>query len=338
MKEINLITNEKVSTNKKNYFCDNLEMKAIVLGLKKKFKLNFFCRDSNIKRQHSFSYKKIFLSKNIYFYIQNILSTINNKNAIYLVISITPYTFIAAIFLILFNKKIFLYLRSDGFEEYKIKFGFVGHLIYFLMFYIITQRSKIITNNIKILRNKKGSILKPSMLDADWKKNIKIFNQKEIKLLYVGRFKKEKGVFSLIKIFKKLKNKITLTFVGIENNQQIFNEDKRIKFQNIIFNKAELIDLFDQHSILILPSFTEGYGMVIDEALSRMRPVIIFEDIKGIINGRKGVFVCKRNYKSLEQTINQIIRDYNKIKKEIKKNKLPDKEKFINSLQNFLSI
>jgi glycosyltransferase involved in cell wall biosynthesis len=338
MKEINLITNEKISINKKNYFCDNLEMKAIILGLKKKFKLNFFCRNSNIKRQHSLSYKKVFLSKNIYFYLQNILSTINNKNSIYLVISITPYTFIAAIFLMLFNKKIFLYLRSDGFEEYKIKFGFLGHFIYFLMFYIVTQRSKIITNNIKILRNRKGSILKPSMLDSDWKKNIKIFNRKEIKLLYVGRFKIEKGVFSLIKIFKKLKNKITLTIVGIENNQQIFNEDKRIKFQNIIFNKLELIDLFDQHSILILPSFTEAYGMVIDEALSRLRPVIIFEEIKSIINGRKGVFVCKRNHKSLEQTINQIMRDYNKIKKEIKKNKLPNKEKFINSLQNFLSI
>lgn len=338
MKEINLITNEKVSTNKKNYFCDNLEIKSIVLGLKKKFKLNFFCRKSNIKRQHRFSYKKTFLSKNIYFYLQNILSTINNKNSTYLVISITPYTFIATIFLILLNKKFFLYLRSDGFEEYRIKFGFLGHFIYFLMFNIITQRSKIITNNIKILRNRKGSILKPSMLDNDWKKNIKIFNRKEIKLLYLGRFKLEKGVFSLIKIFRKLKSKITLTLVGLENNQQFFNEDKRIKFKNIISNKAELIDLFDQHSILILPSFTEAYGMVIDEALSRMRPVIIFEDIKSVIHGRKGVFVCERNHKSLEETVNRIIRDYNNIKKEIKKNKLPNKKEFIKSLQNFLSI
>ena len=41
---------------------------------------------------------------------------------------------------------------------------------------------------------------------------------------------------------------------------------------------------------MILPSFTEGYPMVVLEALSRLRPVIIFTEIEHIIEGRNGIF------------------------------------------------
>ena len=50
---------------------------------------------------------------------------------------------------------------------------------------------------------------------------------------------------------------------------------------------------------MILPSYTEGYPMVVLEALSRERPIIIFKEIEHIIGNLKGIFVAERNSKSL---------------------------------------
>ena len=64
---------------------------------------------------------------------------------------------------------------------------------------------------------------------------------------------------------------------------------------------------YDDHNILVLSSYTEGQPYVVDESV-RGRPVLIFEDIKHIIKGRKGIFVSERNVNSLTETINYIIK------------------------------
>ena len=57
-----------------------------------------------------------------------------------------------------FDLKGFVYLRSDGFLEYKIKYGIVGYYLYFIMFYLIKKKLKIINykkkfNNLNIKNN-----------------------------------------------------------------------------------------------------------------------------------------------------------------------------------------
>ena len=47
-----------------------------------------------------------------------------------------------------------------------------------------------------------------------------------------------------------------------------------------------MIKIYDNHNILILPSFTEAHPKVVDEALARERPVIIFEDLNQKIQNR----------------------------------------------------
>jgi hypothetical protein len=86
-----------------------------------------------------------------------------------------------------------------------------------------------------------------------------------------------------------------------------------------------------------LPSFTEAHPKVVDESLARMRPVIIFDDIKHIVQNKKGIFVSKRNATSLEETINFIIKNYENIQKSMTKNTLPTKKDFILKLSNILS-
>ena len=84
-----------------------------------------------------------------------------------------------------------------------------------------------------------------------------------------------------------------------------------------------------------MPSFTEAHPKVLDESLSRLRPIIIFEDIRHVIENRNGIFVSKRNLNSLMETINLIMGNYKKIQEKIKDNKLPNKDDFI---QNFIKI
>lgn len=335
MIKLNLITNEKVFKKKENFYCDNIEIKLLIEELGKYFNTSLFCRKSNQKRFHKIKFKKIILNKNLFFYLLNIFKNIKNKNSKYLLISITPYTFICFLFLYILNKKIYLYLRSNGFEEYRKILGIPGQFIYGIMFSLIVPNVKIISNNKNLIKTKKISLVKPSLLDNSWRQKLKKISLNKIKLLYVGRVKVEKGVYSLIDLIKKIKQNINLTIIGCENNQS-FSKIPKIKFLKIIQDRKKLINYFDKHLIFILPSFTEAYGMVIDEALSRGRPVIIFEEIKNIIGSRKGVFVCKRNHVDLEKLIFFIVENYSKIKKKILKNKLPNKKKYIDNLVKFL--
>ena len=335
MQELNLITNESIY-KKKNYFCNNLEMKNIVDGLEKYYSINFFCRTSKEKKFHNMRSKKVIQCKNIISYLYSVYKKTKVRDSKYLIISITPYTFLSYIFLKILRKKIFIYIRSDGFYEYKKKLGVIGFLIYGIMFFFILLNKKIITNNKINLKNKKAELVEPCMLTKYWHERIKKTNFDSIKILYVGRLKPEKGIFSLIEIFKKIKDNFKLTIVGAEDNKFFDIGDDRISVIPIINNEKKLRNIYDKSNIFILPSFTEAYGMVIDEALSRHRPVIIFEEIKNIIGKRKGIFISKRNPESLVKTISYIAKNFTLIKKSLSKNSFSNKDIYINQLHKFL--
>ena len=78
--------------------------------------------------------------------------------------------------------------------------------------------------------------------------------------------------------------------------------------------------------------------MVLLEALARRRPVIIFDEIRHVIGDKKGIFVTRRNFVSLLGTLNNIKKNYKKIQKEMKKNKLPLHKDYIEKFnQSILS-
>jgi glycosyltransferase involved in cell wall biosynthesis len=123
--------------------------------------------------------------------------------------------------------------------------------------------------------------------------------------------------------------------VGEGNIKSYLNQN--IKILDYISNVDELIKIYDAHNIFILPSYTEAHPKVIDEALSRLLPVIIFEDIKHVIGDRKGIFVCKRDIGHFISTSEYILNNYSEIVDKIKKNILPTKENFIYSLSTIIS-
>ena len=101
-------------------------------------------------------------------------------------------------------------------------------------------------------------------------------------------------------------------------------------------NEKNLIKFYDDHNIFILPSYTEGHPMALLEALSRLRPVIIFKDIEHVVGNKRGIFVAERNSSSLLELINYIKKNYKNIQQEMKSNKLPTKEQFISKLGDLI--
>ena len=336
MQKLFIISNESIYENNNKYFCDNIDLKSTPEGLNANFEVNLIARKSKAERAFNINLKNIKIFSSIFSFIFTILSSTKNKNSKYLIISISPYTFLACVFLKLFGKSPIIYLRSDGYGEYKAILGFIGPVIYHLMFSILSLISNLISCRSYILKGRKGELVSPSQLDSEWFNNIRENNIENIKLLYVGRVRVEKGIFSLIKLIKD-KSNISLTVVGEEKNVTNNINQNNVVVKKNENNKENLIKFYDDHNIFILPSFTEGYPMVLLEALARRRPVIVFDEIQHVIGDKKGIFVSKRNYESLLDTINIIKNNHKKIQEEMKKNNLPTNKEFIKQIENIIS-
>ena len=330
-KKLFIFSNERIFFNEGKFYCDNIDLKTTPEGLNKKFEVHLLGRKSNISRSHEIKIKKTKIFTNIFSYISSAIDLTKQDNAKYLIISISPYTFFLSIFLRIFGKKPFVYLRSDGYGEYRAILGKIGPLIYHLMFSITCSISNLISCRDYILRGKKGKVVSPSQLDSTWLRQPKKTEIRDFKLLYVGRLKIEKGIFSLIELIKNKKN-IFLTIVGAEKKISHNLSQSNVKIHQTQSSKLKLIKYYDENNIFILPSFTEGHPMVLLEALARRRPVVIFDDIKHVIGDKKGIFVSKRNFVSFLGTLNNIRKNYKKIQNEMKKNKLPTYKEFIEEL------
>ena len=327
-KKLFIFSNESVSTQDGKFYCDNIDLKSTPEGLNKKFDVNFFARKSKKKGIHEIKIKKITVFNNLLSYITSAVAAAKVEDSKYLIISISPYTFIISIFLKILGKKPIVYLRSDGYGEYRSILGKIGPVIYHIMFTIIAIISNLISCREYILRGKKGKIVSPSQLDSIWLRQSKNLEIKNFKLLYVGKIKIEKGIYSLTNIIKN-KRDISLSIVGAEKEASYNLNQSNVKIFPAQNNKLKLIKNYDDHNIFILPSFTEGNPMVLLEALARRRPVVVFEEIKHIIGDKKGIFVSKRNFLSFLATLNNIKKNYKRIQKDMKKNKLITNKEFI---------
>ena len=239
-KKLFIFSNEKISSQNNKFYCDNIDLKSTPEGLNKKFEVNLIGRKSSKKRTHSIKIKNIKIFNNIFSYIIAAVNAAKSKESKFLVISITPYTFMTCLFLRLFGVKPTVFLRSDGYGEYRAILGRFGPLIYHLMFYIVSSVSNFISARKYILRGKKGKIIYPSQLDTSWLRKPKILEMKSFKLLYVGRIRVEKGIYSLANLIKNRRN-ISLTMVGAEKQTTYKISQSNIKILPNESNKLKLI-------------------------------------------------------------------------------------------------
>ena len=333
MKKLFIISNESIFEKDNKFFCDNIDLKSTPEGLSKEFEVSILARKSSLDRSHEIKIKRIKIFSTIFSFLLAVIKSTTNQNSKYLLISISPYTFLACIFLKLFGRSPIVYLRSDGYGEYKAILGFLGPAIYHMMFFIVSKFSHLISCREYILRGRKGDIVEPSQLTSKWLSNHKTARLDKIKILYVGRIRVEKGIFSLLKIFKKISENITLSIVGSEKVSNKIITQNNVNVYEIETNEDNLIKFYDDHDIFILPSFTEGHPMALLESLARLRPAIVFKEIDHVLGNKKGIFVVNRDAKSLIEKIRYIESNYENIQREMKENKLPLKEKFLKQME-----
>ena len=333
MTDIILISNDQIYLDKKKLHADFNDIINVIEAIQKNF--NIFLISKKSKNKKNFLLKISNKIKNVNF--KSILYLKRKKNLKIFMVSITPRNLFFFIIIKLLIGKIdgYVYLRSNGHKEYAKKIGLFGSFIYDLMKKYLENNLKTISVSKEIISSKNTAFLTPSELDQIWFKRSKKVSTDIPKLLYFGRFKKEKGVYSLINLFSRLKLKHELTIAGDSNFVGI--NDENIKFLNEITDKIKIIELYDAHNIFILPSYTEGAPKVILESLVRKIPVIIFKEIKHVKLNFKGIFVCDRNIFSLEKNIKFIIKNYNKIQLEMKKNNLPTKKNFQKQLLKIIN-
>ena len=206
MKKIYLISNDKIWISDKKYTSSN-DLDNIITCLNDEYDVNLVCRKSVKELRFQLNDKFNFCQ----------LKNINERNINILLISLTPFNFFSLLYLIFIKRvklKGFVYLRSDGFLEYKYRFGLAGYYFYYIMFSIIKRYLKILSCSNNFTKVKVNKLLHPSELNTKWFAKDKPKKNIEIDFLYVGRFKKDKGTFYLVDMFKNYLRDYNLTIVG----------------------------------------------------------------------------------------------------------------------------
>lgn len=99
------------------------------------------------------------------------------------------------------------------------------------------------------------------------------------KFIYIGRLSSEKNIELLIKTFNKLPH-LTLNIIGFGPLEE---QLKRLSGKNIYFHGAienkELPKYYQNNHVFILPSISEPWGLVVEEAFNNGLPVIVSNQV-----------------------------------------------------------
>ena len=270
MSEIFIVSNDRFFFKKNEFFNSNKNTFTIINCFKKLKKVYLIARISKKKLK--------FKNKIGNTQIINLFKIFEIKNQIrkrkILIISLTPYNFLISYILVILgvNKEnMYLFLRSDGFQEYSIKFGKMGGYIYASMLNLLEKRLNILSCSTSLKGVHKSKLVFPSEITNEWldnrkNQNKKIDLNKRIRLLYLGRLRKEKGCDDLIELFNQLKIKSSLTIVGndfkyLKKKDYPINPNIRILGQ--VSSVKKLIQYYNNTDIFILPSYSEAFPQVI---------------------------------------------------------------------------
>ncbi|OLE92121.1 MAG: hypothetical protein AUF79_00275 [Crenarchaeota archaeon 13_1_20CM_2_51_8] len=140
-------------------------------------------------------------------------------------------------------------------------------------------------------------------------------------ILYVGRIVREKGIFTLLDAFEKLREQgkdVSLILVGEGPLKEDLAKEvlrrklnDRVKLAGFVDEK-KLVSLYNSSDAFVLPSHYEPFGMVALEAMASRVPVVV-SDVGGLSeiveDGITGVKVPASNPSTLAEGILRVLED-----------------------------
>jgi glycosyltransferase involved in cell wall biosynthesis len=151
--------------------------------------------------------------------------------------------------------------------------------------------------------------------------NKNVTNNDKKYIMYAGRIDREKGLFDLVEsadIICSKRADISFIIAGDgRDGNRLKKKIKKIGLQNrFIFlgqiEKDQMIKLYQNATIFILPSYREGLPTVLLEAMSCGLPVLA-TDVRGnrdlITNGKNGLLIPPKDPKKIAETILTLLND-----------------------------
>jgi len=140
-------------------------------------------------------------------------------------------------------------------------------------------------------------------------------------ILFVGRLVPEKGVFDLLEAYAKLesglRSEVGLVFAGDGvGREQLARRAKRISPGTVCFpgfaQREDLAGLYAVAETLVLPTHSDPWGLVVNEAMACGLPIIV-SSVAGctadlVEDGWNGYVVPPRDSEKLSVAINSVVR------------------------------
>ena len=170
------------------------------------------------------------------------------------------------------------------------------------------QRGDIVCNESRVTKD---------MIVSDYSSDI----HKPPRVIYVGRLSAEKGLSVLLeaiaKVIKKIRVELWIIGAGPLRNEMEDLADKlgiseNLKWFGWLRWGPQLFEKIGQADTLVLPSFSEGLGLVLVEAMSQGL-VVVASSVGGIPeilkNGRAGILIPPGNVRELSKAIKLSVTD-----------------------------
>ncbi len=272
------------------------------------------------------------------------------------------------------GKKVILYSGNDWAEDVDSTFKWKGNLNRFFFYYPyklmcgFAEKIAMFSAHLRFLNGyslmQKYQAYPGKTLETKPLINIKIENlyqrentcsNEKIKILSVANISPRKATSFLIEAIEILLEKypeIYLDLVGDFNNdygEEMISKTKQLKLEKHIFfrgyipNGKNLLSIYRESDIFILPSLSEGFPRVLFEAMSQSLPIIT-TNIPNIYNRicqeDIAYFIPPKNSSAIVKAITQFIEDSSLRKKAITQgyNYIEKLLKQENSVEQFINI
>lgn len=180
---------------------------------------------------------------------------------------------------------------------------------------VLTERSKCAYHKKLFISNSKLTVI------PNWIDNIHNSMQYDIeskKIISVGRLSEEKGFDRLILAYKQIASKYPEWSLDIYGSGEKFQELQQMiidgQLSNSVFLKGEkniTNQLYNQYSFYVLPSYKEGFPVVLLEAKYNKLPIVSFDIISGpreiIRDGIDGILVESGDLTSFAEAMEKLI-------------------------------